>query len=423
MTAIKKTEEKVKTVVVSTQVNVKSLLKEATGTVVVLNKLDIEKKLKALVKSKKERLAELIEIPILDKKQFEELKGIEREFRENRYALQNVGKHNVSALNLAKKNNGAMLDELELIISPFETIAKDKRVLEEDRLRAIKEEEERLEQLRLEEIEGRIRKVGEDLEAELEVARKSKDWTKFDEIYKTFEDGLEELGEFEFEGSEVLDKYAERKKEVMDLIKQAEEQALKDLQLNEKEETLQAEKNKLETEKERMLEMFGIGFMFNGIEYFKGEEKFTQSTINEMTKEYFDGFVKVYKDEAEQKENELALIKEAKELGIEWIAKEGEILVDVLTKLIEEAKKTKTAKEQQDAKDKAEAKAKALKEVGKVVCDAIALNLSSMEQNIAPSELVNEEAKNYVVSFFESVGKEFSLLKSFLNQSEEEVEK
>ena len=39
-----------------------------------------------------------------------------------------------------------------------------------------------------------------------------------------------------------------------------------------------------------------------------------------------------------------------------------------------------------------------------------------MEKDVEPSELVNEEAKKYVTSFFETVQKEYGLLKSLLNQ-------
>lgn len=418
MAVSKKTEEKVKTGVVSTETNIKTLLKEASGTVVILNRVETEKKLKALVRAKKEKLEELLNVPELDKNQLKELTLIRAEFRENRYALQNVDKHNISALNLAKKNNGAMIDELKLIIEPSETKADTKIKAEENRIQLLKEAEEKAEEERLLAIEEKITNAGIFFEAELEEARKTNDWTKFDEYYKTFEEGLEDLQELEFEGTEVLEKYTARKEEIVALAKQAEEQAEKDKELNEKEATLEAEKKKAEEEKTRMFEMFGIGFMFNGVEFFKEEVKFKQSEINEKTKEDFDTFIKVYKDKAEETIKFNALVDEANELGLEWVVNEGESRLQVLTDLITKYKEEKTEADTKAEKEKTEAKAKELKEIGEIVCNSISVHLQEMEEAVAPSELINEEAKKYVTSFFENINKEFGLLKSFLNQTE-----
>lgn len=419
MAITKKTEEKVKTGIVSTETNIKTLLKEATGTVVVLSRVETEKKLKALVKLKKARLEELVAIEILDKKQLEELKGINAEFRDNRYALQNIDKHNISALNLAKKNNGAMIDELKLIIDPSETMAYNKLKQQEKILEDLKAEEERIEQERIEGIQNKINDAGLFFEKELEQARKTNDWVKFDEYYKTFEEGLESLEELEFEGTEVLEKYEGLKNKIIDLAKQAEAQFKKDRELNEKEMTLRAEKDKAEEEKKRMFEMFSIGFMFNGIEFFKEEIKFSQSEVNSKTEKEFLSFIKIYKDEAEEIKKFNALELEAKELKLEWKINEGEDRISVLTNLIENDKKEKTEAEKLAEKKKTEANAEELKEVGKIVCTSILLHLQEMEEAVAPYELIREEAKKHTTSFFKNIKKEFDLLKELLNQDEE----
>lgn len=419
MATIKKVaEDKPKTGLVSKEMNIKTILKEAVGTVVVLSREETEKKLKALVKSKSKDIANLIAIPELNKAQLEEAKAIRSEIRENRYALQNVAKHNTTVLNTAKKNNGLMIDELTAILTPAEDVIDEKIKAEENRIKLAKEAEEKAEEERILAIEEKISEAGIFFEKELEEARKTKDWTKFDEFYKTFEEGLEDLQEFEFEGTEVLEKYSARKEEIVTLIKQAEDQAEKDKELSEKEATLEAEKAKAEEEKNRMFEMFSIGFMFNGVEFFKGEtEKFTQSNINEMDKEHFDGFVKEYKDKAEEEKNFNELVTEAEGLGLEWKVEEGENRVEVLTKLIEKSKEEKTEAEAKAEKEKKEAEAKVLKEEGKLVCEALAVKIEEMEGAYGQYEL-SEGVKNYADGFLEAVKKEFSLLKSFLNQED-----
>ena len=98
-------------------------------------------------------------------------------------------------------------------------------------------------------IETKIADAGVFFEKELELYKNTKDWSKFDEFYKEFEENLEDLQEFEFEGSEVLEKYKKRKEDVLELEKKALELEQEKESLGEKEEQLATKEEELELER------------------------------------------------------------------------------------------------------------------------------------------------------------------------------
>lgn len=428
-------EEKPKTELITKETPVKNILKEAVGTLIVFeNKEATEKKLKQLVKDKDKDIKNLISIPELNKEQLEEAKKIRAILRENRYGLQNISKHNTSVLNNAKKNNTLMIDELVVIITPSEDLIHEKIVAEENRIELAKQKEKEAEEKRILDIETKIADAGVFFEKELELYKNTKDWSKFDEFYKEFEENLEDLQEFEFEGSEVLEKYKKRKEDVLELEKKAleleqEKESLgeKEEQLATKEEELELEKKKLAENKRRLTEFFSIGFMFNGVDFFKGETKYSEEEINEKTEEEFNLIISGYKQAEENKKTYSEVMKEAEELNLdvsqfiivddvkEQVTEEQ---IATFKKFLEEAKTEAGKKAEEEKKAEAEKQAKELKAVGAIVCPVIDKYIKTMENYVVPSGLVNEEAKKYVLQFFQDQAKAFTELKAYLNQAE-----
>lgn len=397
--AVKVIDKKVE--LASKQVNLKTLLKEATGTVVVIDRESVEKTLKALVKAKKKRLEDLCELEELDKKQLEELKEIEREFRENRYALQNVDKHNTSALNMAKKNNGAMIDELKTIIEPSETKAKTKTKEQDDLITARKEAEAKAEEERVLAIENKINDAKIFFEEELENARKSNDWTAYDKFYNEFEEKLGDLEELEFEGSEVLEKYKTRKSEVVALIEQATAQNLKDKELEDKANDLAKQAQEAEENKRRIKEFFGVGFMYNGSEFFKDEVTYTEEEIKAKTPEEFNELINEYKPKE--------VVAEIVEVEEKITVTNNEGVTFTFTPTSVPASNETQSLQIEEVNE--------FDAVAKIVCRSIEDKIIQLEEELTPARLINAEVKKQTFEFMDKLKKDFTELKLVLGRN------
>lgn len=114
--------------------DIKSLLDANKGKYVAFASIDsTKKKLKALAKKFGDELSEIEkkeELQPADKKRVEE---IEKEARQNRYALQNISKHNVSVLAQASRDEKQTAEEIINIMQPAED--KANAILEAEKTR------------------------------------------------------------------------------------------------------------------------------------------------------------------------------------------------------------------------------------------------------------------------------------------------
>ena len=442
--ATKKTEvaEVKKTDLAIKNIPMKNILKESVGVITTFaNKEETEKILKKLAKDKSKRITELIKIPELSKKELEEAKAIRAELRDPRYELQNVEKHNTSVLNASKNSNKLLIGEFIALIEPTEKIIHDKIVAEENKIELAKQAEKDAKELREKEIQDKIDGAVAFFDNELEKARETGDWLKYDEFYNDFETNIEDLGEMEFEGTEVLEKYKKRKEEIIELIKKAEEQAATEAEQNKKAAELKAQEDKITESKRRMKAFFEYGFMFNGEVYLKGEVSYTEEEIDEKTPEDFDSLIDEWKKEKEKAEAEISKkeerLKKYKELATEadkleifndeFLKIESEEIkdedVDILEKKITESKtaagiKAKELKDAEDAK-----KAKELKEKGSEVCMLIDDKLKELKEDLhyLNSVDVNEDLKEHTFTFIKNIEIEYSILKASLKQTDESI--
>lgn len=440
MTAKKqKTEEVHSAAVVVVQKKVGTIMNGANGVLTDFKKEDVEKRLKELVKKHKKRISEIAAIDVLNKEQFEEAKKINAELRSARYTLQNIEKGNTSVLAQMRKVHGIIIGELIDIVSPSEQEILTVIKREEDRKAFEKQKEERLAAERKERIEGKIADAGTEFTKLIAEAKKTKNWDLFDAYYSTFEGQLEDLEEMAFEGQEVLDDAAAKKEEAIAAIaeeerlaKQAEEQAEKDREQNERQRLLNEQEAKRVEDKRRTKEMFGIGFMFNGEDFVKDESSYTEAAILDAEPEAFENIVTLWKDQIQAEKDEAERVgREAEEarqaqtertaLYNKLVEEAGGLELDVKEFIVQDPSlvsesqvedlkgrinhyKTEQGRLAEERRQEEQLKAEQeLKAAGKVVYDAVLLNVQEMYNNIAPESIQNEDAKEAALRFIEEV--------------------
>lgn len=440
--AVKKTavEEKKPNMLAVKETPIKNILKESVGVIInFTSKEETEKKLKKMVKDHSKRLNELVEKEDLTKPEHEELKVINATFRDTRYELQNIDKHNTGVFNSAKKTSSGTIDEFKIIISPIEDKAKARLDAEENKIEAAKKAAKEAEEKRIKEIEDKITNAGLFFEEELEKARKSGDWSKYDEYYKTFENNLESLEQLEFEGTEVLEKYKKRKEEILELIEQAAAQSKTAEAQKEKENELAEKENKLIESKRRMKAFFGIGFMFNGEAFTNGESVYHEDDVDTWTNEDFDKVITHWEELKEAEENEVLELAERVKNHNELFTEAFELKLDVeineselgnaekileLENLITEAK-TEAGRLAAEEKAKEEAEKEAeLKRVGKLICDSVNANINKIIEDFAGLGINQEnnlDALNFFNQFVTKVDVNFMALKANLKQTNESI--
>jgi hypothetical protein len=295
-----------------------SVMAGAMGTLIDFkNKAEVEKALKDIVKRHKKRISEIKELQVFTTPELEEAKKIRAELRDARYTLQNVGEANKKVLNAMKTNHVHTINELICIVEPAEIEINAKIKAEEDRKNFEKEEAERMERERVEAIEGRIADAGTEFDKLILEAKRTKNWDLFEAFYNSFEAGLDTLEEMAFEGQEVLEEATKKKAEAIAaaeeeerLAKQAEEQAAKDKELNERQNILEKQAANANEDKRRVKAMFSIGFMFNGEDFVKGESSYPEADILEATESTFNEIITFWED-AIKNEKEAAAEAEA----------------------------------------------------------------------------------------------------------------
>lgn len=438
-------KEAVKNAISTIDKPLSELIKNSKGTLIIFeDKEATEAKLKALVEQYKKEITDIIAIPELTPTQLARAKTIRAVYRDTRLEMQRVSKHNTTTLNDAKKDNQTEIEKLIEIVTPSEGVIDGKIKAEENRKAEEKRKLDEAETERKRKINQAITDAGIDFERITLIGKTQDDLDEFDSMYKEFEDNLDSLEEFAFDGNKLLERVLPKRADILERVEDAKKQAAKDLELQSKDEKL-GEKESSLSQKEKELEerennlkameaaaektkarierITDLGLAFNGMVYVKDD--FNVSTIELLTSD--DEFEKIIEnisnemtrraEAAAKAENNMksyiALKDDYLEFTGEELALDVPIVTDELLLAVNNAielGKTEKGKEEQRKK------VEAIKEVGSIVMPVIENSFKELENNIAPNSIVNEDAKLILHNFFTDYAAKLQKLKVDLHQ-------
>lgn len=419
-------KETVNNSIVTKETNIREVLKGAEGTLTVLEDYDATKaKLTALAKDLAPQVEALVNLDDFNTEQMAKAKEVRASLREPRYAVQNVVKHNTKTLNDAKSSDKKRLEALIVDVEPLEDKIDAKIKAIEGKRADEKKAKEDAERERVANINRKIADAGVVFERMLAIGKTEEDLKAFDEAVESFESKLEEdLEEYAFEGSELLEGVKARRIEISDRLdetnrvaEQAKENEGKAEELDKKEKELAAQARQMG----RYTDLAKLGLIFNGVDAFIKED-FNVSTveITADTDEEFSAKVLAIKNEMLRREN-------AKAQQVEFTAKFNalsarykeltgtdypELSVELSAEVLDTVKEVVDAK----ATELENAKTEELKKDGKIYYSRAVHTFEAFRTEVKIETLEDGVLKTELTKYVKEVDAAIERLRVALNQ-------